>query len=124
VALTGTAISLELRIFRTTGIMGGFTTYSSFQLRDARARAAAGPRVRRGADQEANPPAERGNEAGLPGALPLDPGPEERGRQPEQHARQERLKRARPGGSRGTVLAPCPRPPVRGGPEDATWLST
>ena len=30
VALTGTAISLELRIFLTTGIMGGFTTYSSF----------------------------------------------------------------------------------------------
>ena len=29
-ALTGTAISLELRIFLTTGIMGGFTTYSSF----------------------------------------------------------------------------------------------
>ena len=30
VALTGSAISLELRIFLTTGIMGGFTTYSSF----------------------------------------------------------------------------------------------
>ncbi|HZJ52841.1 MAG TPA: fluoride efflux transporter CrcB [Myxococcaceae bacterium] len=30
VALTGTAISLELRIFLTTGILGGFTTYSSF----------------------------------------------------------------------------------------------
>ena len=30
VALTGTAISLEMRIFLTTGIMGGFTTYSSF----------------------------------------------------------------------------------------------
>ena len=30
VALAGTAISLELRIFLTTGIMGGFTTYSSF----------------------------------------------------------------------------------------------
>ena len=30
VALTGTAVSLELRIFLTTGIMGGFTTYSSF----------------------------------------------------------------------------------------------
>ncbi|HET9156952.1 MAG TPA: fluoride efflux transporter CrcB [Myxococcaceae bacterium] len=30
VALSGTAISLELRIFLTTGIMGGFTTYSSF----------------------------------------------------------------------------------------------
>ena len=29
-ALTGSAISLELRIFLTTGIMGGFTTYSSF----------------------------------------------------------------------------------------------
>ena len=29
-ALTGTVISLELRIFLTTGIMGGFTTYSSF----------------------------------------------------------------------------------------------
>jgi CrcB protein len=29
-ALVGTAISLELRIFLTTGIMGGFTTYSSF----------------------------------------------------------------------------------------------
>jgi len=29
-ALTGTSISLELRIFLTTGIMGGFTTYSSF----------------------------------------------------------------------------------------------
>jgi len=29
-ALTGTAISLEMRIFLTTGIMGGFTTYSSF----------------------------------------------------------------------------------------------
>ena len=30
VALAGTAISLELRIFLTTGILGGFTTYSSF----------------------------------------------------------------------------------------------
>ncbi|HEY1908371.1 MAG TPA: fluoride efflux transporter CrcB [Myxococcaceae bacterium] len=30
IALSGTAISLELRIFLTTGIMGGFTTYSSF----------------------------------------------------------------------------------------------
>lgn len=30
VALAGTAISMELRIFLTTGIMGGFTTYSSF----------------------------------------------------------------------------------------------
>jgi len=30
VALTGSAISLELRIFLTTGILGGFTTYSSF----------------------------------------------------------------------------------------------
>jgi len=30
VALTGSAISLELRIFLTTGIFGGFTTYSSF----------------------------------------------------------------------------------------------
>jgi CrcB protein len=30
VALAGTAISLEMRIFLTTGIMGGFTTYSSF----------------------------------------------------------------------------------------------
>lgn len=30
VALTGTTISLEMRIFLTTGIMGGFTTYSSF----------------------------------------------------------------------------------------------
>jgi fluoride exporter len=29
-ALTGTGISLEMRIFLTTGIMGGFTTYSSF----------------------------------------------------------------------------------------------
>jgi CrcB protein len=29
-ALTGTVISLEMRIFLTTGIMGGFTTYSSF----------------------------------------------------------------------------------------------
>jgi len=29
-ALAGTAISVELRIFLTTGIMGGFTTYSSF----------------------------------------------------------------------------------------------
>ena len=29
-ALSGTAISLELRIFLTTGIMGGYTTYSSF----------------------------------------------------------------------------------------------
>jgi len=29
-ALSGTAISLELRIFLTTGILGGFTTYSSF----------------------------------------------------------------------------------------------
>lgn len=29
-ALTGTLISLEMRIFLTTGIMGGFTTYSSF----------------------------------------------------------------------------------------------
>jgi CrcB protein len=30
IALSGTAISLEVRIFLTTGIMGGFTTYSSF----------------------------------------------------------------------------------------------
>ena len=30
VALAGTAISLELRIFLTTEIMGGYTTYSSF----------------------------------------------------------------------------------------------
>lgn len=30
IALAGTAISLELRIFLTTGIMGGYTTYSSF----------------------------------------------------------------------------------------------
>ena len=30
VALTGSAISVELRTFLTTGIMGGFTTYSSF----------------------------------------------------------------------------------------------
>lgn len=30
VALAGSSISLELRIFLTTGIMGGFTTYSSF----------------------------------------------------------------------------------------------
>ena len=30
IALTGTAVSLEFRIFLTTGIMGGFTTYSSF----------------------------------------------------------------------------------------------
>ena len=30
VALTGSAISPELRIFLTTGIFGGFTTYSSF----------------------------------------------------------------------------------------------
>jgi CrcB protein len=30
VALTGTAVSLELRILLTTGILGGFTTYSSF----------------------------------------------------------------------------------------------
>jgi CrcB protein len=30
VALTGTSISLEMRIFLTTGILGGFTTYSSF----------------------------------------------------------------------------------------------
>ena len=30
VALSGTAISLELRIFLSTGITGGFTTYSSF----------------------------------------------------------------------------------------------
>ena len=30
VALAGTAISLELRIFLSTGIMGGYTTYSSF----------------------------------------------------------------------------------------------
>ena len=30
VALAGTAISLEMRIFLTSGIMGGFTTYSSF----------------------------------------------------------------------------------------------
>ncbi len=30
VALAGTAISLELRIFLTTGLVGGFTTYSSF----------------------------------------------------------------------------------------------
>ncbi|MGZ6077364.1 MAG: fluoride efflux transporter CrcB [Myxococcaceae bacterium] len=29
-ALTGTVISLEIRIFLTTGILGGFTTYSSF----------------------------------------------------------------------------------------------
>ncbi len=29
-ALTGTVISLEMRIFLTTGILGGFTTYSSF----------------------------------------------------------------------------------------------
>jgi CrcB protein len=29
-ALTGTVISLEMRIFLTTGLMGGFTTYSSF----------------------------------------------------------------------------------------------
>ena len=29
-ALTGTAVSLEMRIFLTTGILGGFTTYSSF----------------------------------------------------------------------------------------------
>lgn len=29
-ALTGSAISVELRIFLTTGIMGGYTTYSSF----------------------------------------------------------------------------------------------
>ena len=29
-ALSGTAVSLELRIFLTTGVMGGFTTYSSF----------------------------------------------------------------------------------------------
>ena len=30
VALSGSALSLELRIFLTTGILGGFTTYSSF----------------------------------------------------------------------------------------------
>jgi len=30
VALSGSAISPELRIFLTTGIFGGFTTYSSF----------------------------------------------------------------------------------------------
>jgi CrcB protein len=30
IALTGSAISVELRIFLTTGIMGGYTTYSSF----------------------------------------------------------------------------------------------
>ena len=30
IALTGTAISVELRIFLTTGIVGGFTTYSTF----------------------------------------------------------------------------------------------
>jgi len=30
VALAGTSVSLELRIFLTTGIMGGFTTYSTF----------------------------------------------------------------------------------------------
>ena len=30
VALSGSAISLELRIFLTSGILGGFTTYSSF----------------------------------------------------------------------------------------------
>jgi CrcB protein len=30
IALTGSAISLELRIFLTTGIVGGFTTYSTF----------------------------------------------------------------------------------------------
>ena len=30
VALTGTSISMEMRIFLTTGILGGFTTYSSF----------------------------------------------------------------------------------------------
>lgn len=29
-ALSGTSISLELRVFLTTGILGGFTTYSSF----------------------------------------------------------------------------------------------
>ena len=29
-ALTGTAVSPEMRIFLTTGILGGFTTYSSF----------------------------------------------------------------------------------------------
>ena len=36
VALSGTAISLELRIFLTTGIMGGFTTYSSFNFETMR----------------------------------------------------------------------------------------
>ena len=30
VALTGTSISMEMRIFLTTSILGGFTTYSSF----------------------------------------------------------------------------------------------
>ena len=30
VALLGSSISLDLRIFLTTGILGGFTTYSSF----------------------------------------------------------------------------------------------
>ena len=30
VALTGTSISLEMRIFLATGIIGGFTTYSTF----------------------------------------------------------------------------------------------
>ena len=30
VALTGTSISMEMRIFLTTGILGGFTTYPSF----------------------------------------------------------------------------------------------
>lgn len=30
VALTGSAISVDLRIFLTTGIVGGFTTYSTF----------------------------------------------------------------------------------------------
>jgi len=46
-ALAGTAISVELRIFLTTGLMGGFTTYSSFNyetlaLLDQRAYALAG----------------------------------------------------------------------------------
>lgn len=30
IALTGSAVSVELRIFLTTGIVGGFTTYSTF----------------------------------------------------------------------------------------------
>jgi len=30
IALTGSAISVDLRIFLTTGIVGGFTTYSTF----------------------------------------------------------------------------------------------